>query len=282
MALFYPHRQTLVIALVCAIVVGGAAYFSFKGSTSNSAPSAQATVSANTQDSQPILADTDWQKEFYSSSTPNFDSSSASKNQTATTSPLTLTDVFGEDFFSKFMEVQQAGLTNDPDVMNNMSNQLMSDSLGSVDTPQPFPLSSIHIVNVTDQASLQKYASSVSAILSAYIPDQDHNEATLAEQALEQGDTDALSSIDPIIANYESALKALMIMPVPQPLASYHLDLMNGIAVSLFNAQSLRHVDTDPVKGMAAIGLEVQGLQYMSNAVSEIQQYLASNGVTFG
>jgi hypothetical protein len=36
------------------------------------------------------------------------------------------------------------------------------------------------------------------------------------------------------------------------------------------------------MKGMAAIGLEIQGLQFMNDAVTQIQQYLAANGVSFG
>jgi len=93
---------------------------------------------------------------------------------------------------------------------------------------------------------------------------------------------DELSNLDPIIANYKTALKTLATMPVPKPLASYHLDLMNGINISLFNAESLRHVDDDPMKGLAAVGMEVQGLQYIDNAVSEIKQYLSTYNITFG
>lgn len=282
MALFYPHKQTLVIALVCAIIVGSAAYLAFKDSSSGQPADSQPIVKADSVESAPIPDNGDWQKQFFANATSTFSAGSASAKASVSGAPLTATDILGEEFFSRYMQVRQAGLTNDPDIMNSVGSQLMSDSLGSIDAPQPFPLSSIRVVTAADDATLQKYASSLGTILAIYIPDQDHNEATLAEQALEQGNIDALATIDPIIANYKAALQALMAMPVPKPLASYHLNLMNGIAVSLFNAESLRHVDKDPVKGMAAIGLEVQGLQFMSDAVAAIQQYLSSYGIALG
>jgi len=282
MASFYPHKQTLLIAVVCVLIVGTAAYAAFKGSLTGQQLPATTGIAIKTSSQEPITTNSDWQKQFFSTSTSAFKANAAVQSGTSPANePLTPTDIFGEAFFSRYMQMRQAGLTDDPDTVNQVGGQIISDSIAQIQTPQPFPLSSIHVVTAVDQASLQKYGSSVSAILSSYIPDQDHNEATIAEQALEKGNMDSLSDIDPIISNYQKALASLKAMPVPKPLASYHLDLMNGVAVSLFNAQALRHVDKDPMSAMAAIGMEIQGLQFISDAVTEIQQYLTANGIAF-
>lgn len=195
--------------------------------------------------------------------------------------PLTATDLLGREFLTKYAEMHQAGLTTDPQTVDNVTSQLVNDSLANVPTPVAYAISSIRKMQTTDVGTLKTYAEKVRGILSAYIPDQDHNEAVIAEQALDQNDMTILKFIDPVITNYRTAIKTLLAMPVPGPIASYHLQLINGINIALFNAQSLRNINTDPVKGMAAISMEIAGLQAMNDAMTSIKTYFIAAGVPF-
>jgi hypothetical protein len=130
------------------------------------------------------------------------------------------------------------------------------------------------------RTALNTYRSVVVGAVSAYTPKL--NEAVLAGQAFDDNDMTELAKIDPIIAGYQSMVSALLKVPVPQSLAKYHLDLLNGAMISLYNAQSFRHMDTDPVRGLSAVSFELVALQNMSDAISGIRSYFSTVGMTFG
>ena len=47
-------------------------------------------------------------------------------------------------------------------------------------------------------------------------------------------------AIDPIISDYKTVIAKLLLVPVPQPMAQYHMDLINGISSLLSVSESLR------------------------------------------
>jgi len=286
MAFYYPRKQTVMIFAVSVIAVGAAAWYvkSQPASDLGKAASAAAVVAAiEPTIVDPKLNNTDWQKQFYNKSTGDaFKTSSAKSTAAAPGESLTATDILARNFMMKYMQIHQAGMDTDQQTVSNAANQMIADSLSSVQTPRSFGISDLHVIPNIDRTTLIAYANSISAILNSYIPDQNHNEATIATQALDQNNMALLKSIDPIVANYRQAAAALILVRVPQPLAQYHLNLLNGVAVALFNAKALRNLENDPLTGLAAIGMEITGLQAMSDAQDKIQSYLNAMGVPYG
>lgn len=279
--MFYPRKQTVIILLVSVMAVGATAYYAKMGSSGSNpaASSAEAAPVVQAAHLATIPDNGTWKKEFIdASSSVSFKAARTSKSSAAA-DQLTATDVLGRQFLTKYAELKKAGLTADRQTVSDVANQLVQSSISNIQTPQPYTLKSLHIVQTSDASSLGPYSASLSGILNSYIPDQDHNEAVVAEQALDQNDMSVLQQIDPLIMRYKTAIQALLTMRVPQALAQYHLDLVNGIGMALFNAEALRHTDTDPIKGMAAVGLEVTALETMSNAMTSIKQFLNSAGV---
>jgi hypothetical protein len=282
MALSYPRAQTVAIFVVCAIAVGATAWY-VKGQSpteQNTTSKVALAVAAASPMVNTALPATDWRAQFYSGAkSDSFKATPAKSAVSQKDPPLTATDILARNFMISYMQMHQAGLDSNPDSINSAANQMISNSISSVQLPRSFDISSIHTTTATDRATLTAYGNAVSAILNSYIPDQNHNEATLATQALDQNDMTLLKKIDPIIANYREAASALMLLQVPKPVAQYHLNLINGIAIALFNAKALRNLENDPLTGLAAISMEMQALQTMSDAQDNIWSYLHSAGV---
>ncbi len=286
MAISYPRKQTFFIFLTSLIAVGATALYIYGwpsfGQVSYSDNSlAQMPISA-TGNAIDSAVNTDWQKQFYTN-----DKSGSYKAPTKTTAssatkdlPLTATDLLGRNFFTKYVELRQAGLTNDTAAVNNATKQLIADSVAGVAEPKKYTLSDVKIISAdSDLSSTKAYAQKITDILKSSMPVQ--NEAEVTMNAFDKGDMSLLKNIDVITNGYKSALAQLLATPVTQALANDQLDLINGLSLQIFNARALRRADVDPVTALAAISLEVKSLQTIATSVGNMQNFFAKAGISF-
>jgi len=274
------HKKTALISVVCLVVVIGVAVYVYYPSWGNSQSSVNSEglgLSASPTSIQTISTSTnsDWQKTFFS--LPSISRDAASSTSTSTPEKLTQTDVLGREFLVAYTQLQQAGLSNDPDSVNKAASQLADDAVSRLKGQKMYTLMDLNITQNNTQTAMQTYAVSGQKIL-ATLPAPE--EALLATNALESGNTDQLKTIDPIISAYQNALNDLLTMPVPSLFASDHLNLVNGISMEVFDAQGLRQSDVDPVGGLAALSQELVAMQSILDAINNIQQSLASVGIS--
>ncbi len=274
----YPRKQTLMIFIICALFVGGVAFYVYgQASTQSLGSSADMQVLTTASAQNAIATSTDWQKQFLNTPTSTaFKTPTASKNSAVFTEK-TATDQLSDGFLQKYIQMSQAGLANDPKVAATAMGQVASSITSTLPTPEVYGPTDITSVTAVDKATLTAYQQKVTAIFKAYMPKE--NEAVIADQALSNDNMAALAQIDPIITSYKNIVLHLLKVPVPSPLVQKHLDLINGFSIAFYNAQALRHIDVDPVRGLAAISLEIGGMQNISAAASDIQTYLTAAGI---
>ena len=270
-----PRPQTLLIAALCVLAVGGTAWYVYSGSSFQAASDRPAVA--------PIVTDqipdtSNWRAAFItSSSTPaklaTKESPSAAQKQDA---DLTATDKLGIEFFTKYLELRQQGLEKDAGAVNSAVSQLISKNLSEIPAPRVYTAAEL-TVKGSDKAALTAYASALASAFNAYYPKK--NEAEIADEAFSSNDMSKLVQMDPVIANYRQLISALLRMNVPSQLVAYHVQLVNGLSVALYNTEALRHVDTDPLRGLAAVGLELKGLEAISTSYSNIQAFLSASGI---
>lgn len=270
-----PRKQTVVILVVCILIVGGVAFYVRRGSSeflsARSAPEGVATgLSISGREVLPVNGD--WQKQFLG----NNATTTTFKNALATNPPapaekLTATDLLGRAFLTKYGELQQSGLSNDSKSVESVVAQVTAESLARLPTPKTFSAADIKL-SASSTTALAAYSKAVLMAFQLYMPKT--NEMEIANQAFADNDMSQLKNIDPIIANYKKMIAELTAVPVPVPLAQYHINLLDGIAMALYNAESFRHADTDPVRGLAAVSLELVALQNIATAVASINDYL--------
>ena len=277
----YPQKQTIIIASVCFVLVGITAFYVHtqapQGTNTQITVTPEQNSIENTQ--QSISTSTDWKKNFFGAT-----SSSAISNiqQSKAQAPeeLTSTDVLGRNFFTQYVQLKQAGLTTDKSSVDAANNQVISQSLSAVSAPKVYKMSDIRIsssTSIVDSAKL--YSANLMKILNKDMPAQ--NEAEIADKAYSSGDLSQLQQIDPIILGYQNGITDLIQTPVPPTLAQYHLNLINGLSIQAYNAQSLRKSDVDPLKGLVALSLEIKGLGSISEAIGSMQNYFKVAGIPF-
>lgn len=278
MAKFYPRKQTVIIFIVCIVVVGAMIWYSYGQKTSQmqDEQGISITTSVNTDRVSTSTVSTDWQKQFFGSATSSV-KLSAKKIDAATETPLTFTDRLSRDYFAQYMMAKKAGLEEDAEVINSINNRFIG-RIADMTNPTIYFMKDIRVAPDFDNNQIAEYAKNLMGIMKN-LPTEDA--AIITNNAFDQGDMSLLEQIDPIIAKYESIVGELKTLPVPESTSQYHLDLLNGLSVTLYNAKSLRNVEKDPTQGLAAVGIYVTGLQNIITALNNIQNYFTSNGIVF-
>ncbi|MEI6396547.1 MAG: hypothetical protein WCO48_00515 [Candidatus Taylorbacteria bacterium] len=282
MPIIPKSRQTIVVSVICLLIVVATLVivYGFPGNNpANNGVVADATASLASQN---MSTSTDWQKSFYevsgTSTKPYGADLAATTNSGSSTEILTNTDILGRNFLTVYSQMHQAGIESDSQTVSTVANKLASNSLAGVGSPNIYYGNDIKIV-ADSSANAGTYAKSLSVILSGSIPSE--NEAVIADNAFQKNDMTILKKIDPVIAGYNKTIKSLLATPVPQSASQYHIDLVNGFSMQVYNATALRHVDSDPVLSLAAIGQVIPALQRISTALVNLQRYFNTSGVTF-
>ena len=236
MALFYPHKQTVLIALICLIVVGAAAYSAYGSSSGGQgAPTvAISSVQADDAAQQPLPTNDDWRKDFLDAPTSSEPSSaegaSAPNDDTATTS----TDLLGRDFFAHYVALKQANLLDNADVVNQTSDDIVTSDFDSIQ-PKSYSLSDLTVTPLSDQATLDAFASGVARAIGTYSAPE--GEGVVVQKYISASDPSVLSEIDPAIASYKRMLTMLLALKTPQIAANDELDLVNAVSALEFASE---------------------------------------------
>lgn len=283
MVRLYPKKQTAVIFLICIIVVVGIFWYKkpqISARMGFSAAEIGVIDNAEINSTPGKIDGGGWQKQFLDNATNTVAFRNNQANSATTSEPLTLTDQLSREFLSKFMLMSQGGLTKDETTINNVVNQLTSYGLAAIPIPKDITVDKIRLATSADDRSLKNYGATLLKILTDSMPKR--HEVDIADQALNQNDMTILKEIDTNIADYDSALSKLLSLAVPKDLVRYHLDIVNGMNMQLFNAETLRKLDSDPILALGAINYDLVGLQKISNALVETKKYFVNAGVPFG
>jgi hypothetical protein len=177
MAKYYPRSQTFVTFVISGLFVAATAIAVY------GFPQTKNQVSYKNKAVEPIVnvktdqnfKEEEWQKSFFDQSDNKIDTKKAnelaSKNKK---DPLTPTELLSRNFFTKFAELKQAGLANDANAIQSVTNQLVTESLNSVPDTKIYTLKDItSLPNSSDINSSKKYAEGLISILSAWLPETD-------------------------------------------------------------------------------------------------------------
>jgi len=290
MSVFYPRKQTVVIAVICIIAVIAVAYY-----TRKNAPAASARQAILEDNAVAVLpasdgigrsangtassTGTDWRKQFTDASASNaYKISSGNANPSEKAAPLTMTDQLGQELFTSYVNLKQANLLGNSDAVNQTASDLVTASVGSVQ-PKSYTEKDIAVIPASDEKTLSNFASSVEQAVELY--DATESESSIMSEYLKNNDPSMLKRIDPIIANYKAIIAGLLSIPTPQSMSSYEIDLINSVSSLEFSAEALRATDADIVRGIAGVSAHVSGVDQLTNALLAMQSALDQQGVSF-
>jgi hypothetical protein len=279
MALLYPHKQTVLIALICLGIVGAAAYSAYGSQLNHPADAPAVAIADNSQPSsqEALPTDTDWQKQFTGTITTS--PSNAAKGKAAQQSDFatTTTDQMGREFFAQFIALKQVNLLSNPDIVNQTTENVVVRNFDSIQ-PVTYALTDIPVIDSTDPVALSTYASGVASIIGSYAASK--GEGAIVQEYLTTSDASTLSQLDPVVASYKHMLSSLRALRTPQIAANDELDLVNALSTLEFASQALRAIDSDNIRGLAGSSLHVQGINLLLSALGNINDDLGTYGVS--
>lgn len=281
---YTSHKQTIIIAILCIIVVGGMFVYAKGGigglvatkSSQNSQIDGNIAVTT-TRENKPISStSTDWRRSFFTGTSTSIVKSTIS---TPSNESLTLTDTFGRDFFARYIQLKQSGLRDNQQFVADTLNNSIDKAADSAKKARVYTGTDITVQPVANSENLKVYGNAVGTIFSKYGVDEDP--ATVANDAFEKGDMTLLKGLDPIVASYETIVAMLKNTPVPQPLSVYHLNMINAESSMAQIARDLRHVETDPMQAIVSIQQYSAAQTSLIGALRAMKAYFSLVPVSF-
>ena len=278
MAILYPHRQTLLIVIICIAAVGSTAWYVHRQNllTNTSKPTSILIEKDNavTTPVSPTKTD-DWRNQFLSTEPKT----TPVAKKTTNSEPLTLTDQMGRNFFTNYIYLQQGGLTNNDQAVKNAVNEALSETASRAPLPKTYAVSSIISYTDDSKTSTHAYGNAVALAFSLHAPRADS--AEIAVSAFDNEDMSLLAQIDPIIKAYANTISALLTTPVPSSLANQHINLLNGLSTMKYAAEGLRVGDKDPMQALMGISSYGSAQNSLQNALKNLKSRLDSQNISY-
>lgn len=269
--------------IVGVIIVGGAFVFAeyknvIPAQTEYTAPAVSAySVNATST----AIADNDWQKVLVGTNPSVAKQKSLGGGTTmAQSQPLTETDLIGQALVAQYLQLGQSGTAINSNNINAAVSRVLNNP--NIITPaKTYTFADIKIGKDDGINATLTYGVTLGTLFNNNNA-QGNDEAVDARDSAEQNDPTILAKIDPIIAAYKNILNGLLAMSAPPTLAKIHLDMVNAMSERLSIAELLRKINTDPAAGLRGAGQYINGLNDLSDAFQELQQYFGTRGINFG
>lgn len=283
MPLFYPHKQTALIFIVCALIVLGTLWYVQGWNTHNQNAKNDMAAAQNIQVTQTgalFATTTDWQKQFFVPSTATPLKNGRKNTETAVSNePETITGQFGKKFFEQYMLLKQNNLTEDQQAIQAVIDKNISDVIASAPQARVYDVRSIVMAADNDVAAEKTYANTIGGIIASYSPKGDA--AIIATEALDQNDPTRVKEIEAIANSYSTMLGKLIEVPTPKVLGNQHVGLINGVSSMVFAAQGMSKVFSDPLQSLVSLAVYEKSLTSMHNALLDLKYEFSQKQIIF-
>lgn len=204
--------------------------------------------------------------------------STVTKDLTQSKEKLEQIDIVSRDFFARYMELRQAGISKD----KASQQELITKTAGNIVLPQIKLLKTTDIITKIDSSkeAVKQYGNDIGLIFKKYSISA-RNEAIIAKEALDKENPKILDELDPIIASYKNTLNALLKVTTPQTMLQIHLDLVNGVNGLIFTSELFKKSSIDPVSGLQAAGNYMRMAENFNSAFNAIRSYFTYLGITY-
>jgi hypothetical protein len=297
-ALKYPSSKNFILLVIAIVIIIGAFLISeyenrvaiaqenSSDQTSDQNSQNELTLATTTMYNTSIAYQGNWQKALSTA----FGTSSAWSNGSAIGSnslsdpaevALTPTDMFGEDFLSKYAQYEQAGADlTDPDTQQQLIGQVMADGT-YIPTPKTYDISNLKLSPDNSITAITAYSASLQTTFENDLGPTQQDELTIVQDSLDNNDPSILKQLIPIIAKYNLLIKDLLAVHVPGSMANMHINLINALSELLFADQGFTQTYTDGLTSIQGLSQYKKGAQDLGDALTTILQYFNTEGVPF-
>ncbi len=169
------------------------------------------------------------------------------------TKPITATDRFSRELFTKYIEAKQAGKEITPDLQAQIAEDLLSKDY-TEDLPT-ITEADIKISTKEDDELLQSYGNKLATVLSKKRNLNLEQELVILERIMAQGMTEEdKTMLKEILTHYTTIKKGILGLQVPAPFKDSHINIAQGINILGQAIEGILDLSTDPVGSMVKIG----------------------------
>lgn len=284
----YKIKNIIFILIAILIVIGAFVFAEYRNIKTKNTYVAQENVDISSEyTSSEIDNDNDGLKdweEILLGTNPNdpkskgeFSKDSSTEKTTEKRAPLTSTELLSRDFFARYMELRQLGISNDKESVDEAINQSVGNIVGSIQA-KTYTIADISTKEDISKGSIEQYGSTVENILTKNAI-KSRNEMIILKDALDKEDYKILAELDPIINGYKNMLNQLLKVDAPVSVSTLHLDLINSLSGLIFVSESFKKVENDPVAGIQGTANYFRYAELFSNSYTGIISYLTFIGI---
>ena len=235
------------------------------------------TASATSSDNA-ISYSGNWEKTLSTAVSGVWGNSSSST--TASSTPLTPTDIFSRNLFGLYAKANNSGQdVTDPNVQQAIVDKVLAD--GTVlPSPKLYTTADLKISPDNSVAALKDYGNAAGLVyIKNYIK---HNgELDIVQASLTTNNKTALKQLDPIIAEYQGMLQGELTVTVPSSMEDFHLDLVNAFSELLFADQGFEKTYSDALTSINGLTVYKQGASDLDTALTGIEARLTFSNITY-
>jgi len=270
--------------IICLALIASTYWFFHRNSAGNHSKKLEGSadpiigVSAVT-DTNLANINPDWKKTFFENSTSTLGSYIAKESSKQTSEEITSTDRFGRELLTQFIQLKQAGLSTNEDMVNGMLRNVIDQDLLIAASPRLYSDVDLKIAPTNDLVAYRDYGNRVGAIMKNNAPKR--NDAFIAYEGIKSGDDSYLVELKGNVAKYQSILSLLQATPVPEDFIDGHLDLMNGVSLLSFMATGLLDQSGDPLKALAGLSGFKDAATVLSRGIIDVRDILESSGLSY-
>ena len=258
-----PSKKIIYLLIACVISIS-LIYIAQKTSSTHHE---QIAVEATSTTSETDPAETEWNKELEQLN-KNQDNSTSSSFKISTSTSSTLTDTFAKDLFSRYLQHQTDGVT-DNQTNQTLSESILNDYSNSLDLKDHFTSSDIITSSTLDQDKIREYANGFLTV---------EDRGLRAADALAKDDE---ASLVPVGKQYKQLATDLGNLIVPDAISDTHISIMNNYYRLGEVLAQIPKVSNDPVKKLLLMQKITDSQNERVQLYQNIEAFIKNSGIIF-
>ena len=191
----------------------------------------------------------------------------------------TQTAKFSQELFSTVTALSQTG-SFDQNAVDALTDSVVTE-LQNPEVRKVYTLSEVKTISDNSKSAVQIYDNTLRAIFGKVEISQSVLE--VLDEFVGDGETEnveALKKLDPIISQTQMIIKEMVETNVPDGLATFHLDVVNGLQRMLENLSDIKMFDSDVIVVVGAVNKYEENVTLLEEAVIILVQniYIKLNG----
>ncbi len=195
--------------------------------------------------------------------------------------PLTATDKFARDLFTRYMTAKQAN--GGVPLTSAEQKDIALDMLDKSDVilaKSEYTRADLIIAKDNSPETIRAYGNELGRIIKTYSISA-RDEGVILRDSIEHEDPDLLEEFDPIIKAYQELLFNILKTKAPGNASLIHLALVNSFSDIISTVKGMRDIYVDPFMALQGAGHFPDARASTINALQRIKSYFKENNVTF-